>query len=60
MDKYKKKESWKSIVSIILVVLLAFGVFASVSVLFQKDSGKPNQYARRECFRSQWWNKILR
>lgn len=38
MDKYKKKESWKSIVSIILVVLLTFGVFAGFSVLFKKES----------------------
>ena len=38
MDKYKKKESWKSIVSIILVVLLTFGIFAGFSVLFRKES----------------------
>ena len=38
MDKYKKKESWKSIVSIILVVLLTFGAVAGFSVLFKKES----------------------
>lgn len=38
MDKYKKKETWKSIVSIILVVLLAFGAVSGFSVLFKKES----------------------